>query len=92
MIASTGFALKCEGLARMPEGPEGEKRPADEQQKARALSRWENEGGAKAAAPKRPRNLNARGGAAGGSSVAGRTIRRPTTRSRVVSRFEIPPR
>ncbi len=59
----------------MPEGLKGEERPADEQQKARALSRWENEGGAKAAAPKRPRNLNARGGAASGSGVAGRTIK-----------------
>ncbi len=36
------------------------KRSADEQQKARALSRWENEGGARGPAkkPKRPRDLN----------------------------------
>ena len=32
----------------MPRGPKGEKRPADEQQKSKALYRWENEGGAKA--------------------------------------------
>jgi hypothetical protein len=49
------FALRHEALARMPNS---EKRPTDEQQKAKALSRWENEGGAKAMRPKRPRGLN----------------------------------
>jgi hypothetical protein len=33
--------------------PKREKRPTDEQQKAKALSRWENEGGAKAKETKR---------------------------------------
>jgi hypothetical protein len=40
--------------ARMPKS---EKRLTDEQQKAKALSRWENEGG-QSQTPKLPRNLN----------------------------------
>lgn len=39
--------------------PNREKHPTDEQQKAKALSRWENEGGAKAKSTRRPRSLNA---------------------------------
>lgn len=82
MIASTGFALKCEGLARMPKGPKGEKRPADEQREARALSRWENEGGAKARALKRPARFERNGRTAGGSASLAAQTKRPTTRSR----------
>ena len=51
----SGFALSHEGLARMPKR---EKHPTDDQQKAKALSRWENEGGAEAKRTKRPRGLN----------------------------------
>jgi hypothetical protein len=44
----------------MPQGPKGEKRskPTDEEMKAKALDRWNNEGGAPATPskpPKRPR-------------------------------------
>jgi hypothetical protein len=38
--------------------PNREKHATDEQQKAKALSRWENEGGAKAKKAKYPRSLN----------------------------------
>src|SRR5687767_3897002 len=48
---------------KMPQGPKGEKRskPTDEEMKAKALDRWNNEGGAAATPakqPKRPRDLN----------------------------------
>jgi hypothetical protein len=43
-----------------PEAPKARSTPADEQQKAKALNRWENEGGAKAKTPKRPRDVNQR--------------------------------
>jgi hypothetical protein len=44
----------------MPRGTRREQPSTDEQQKARALNRWENEGGAKAKAPRRPHDLNQR--------------------------------
>jgi hypothetical protein len=49
--------------------PDREKRPTDEQQKANALSRWENEGGAKAKQIKRPH-----GPSAGPRSATGEEI------------------
>jgi len=38
----------------MSQGPKDKNLLTDEQQKAKALSRWENEGGAKQRLPKRP--------------------------------------
>ena len=43
----------------MPRGPKNRPaRPTDEEMKAKALDRWNNEGGAPARPPKRPRDLN----------------------------------
>ena len=42
----------------MPRGPRSKQPSTDEQQKAKALNRWENEGGAKAKAPTRHHDLN----------------------------------
>jgi hypothetical protein len=56
--------------------PDREKRPTDEQQKAKALSRWENEGGAKA------KKTKPRGPSPGRRSATGEVDRHQRSKAR----------
>jgi hypothetical protein len=74
-IDLSGFVLSHVGFVRMPKR---KTHPTDDQQKAKALSRWENEGGAKAKRTKRPRVLNPRS-ATGEADRHQRAIRQRST-------------